>query len=215
MPRKGRLPICRLRKVPPIDYVTRAVLNSVVAFKILDYLTSPDLCRLLRVSKTFHRLVTETLPLLYNIRHQLQKYFRNVDGFRRLQSNTGSIISGSFALQFFLRCSWADTGLDLFVTHGAVLKVAKWLTRNDYQFVPPKSGASGDGYQEVFEAIEDTLEDDGYAGKLDFVRTVGNDKEKKKLAVQLFVVYGSPMQAILNFHSSTWYLSLRKSSLTW
>ncbi|KAF7422279.1 hypothetical protein PC9H_010435 [Pleurotus ostreatus] len=51
----------------------------------------------------------------------------HIPAFRRLQGESGLVISGSAALQFFTRATYPESDLDLYVEYAHVFEVGKWL----------------------------------------------------------------------------------------
>ena len=57
----------------------------------------------------------------------LSRYFHHPETFRHLQATTGTVISGSSALQFFDRSYYAKSDLDLYVPLAWRAKVGQYL----------------------------------------------------------------------------------------
>ncbi|KAI0083772.1 hypothetical protein BDY19DRAFT_863674, partial [Irpex rosettiformis] len=163
-------------------------------------LSPADICRLMKVSQQFRWAVKDALPRIFNIHSKLRIFFDNPLAFRVLQSNTGAIISGSFALQFFRRCYYQSGDLDVFVPKASKNVVGEWLLSNGYRYSPRPPPVN---YQ---EAIENVMREDisdyqyvpGVLAVLDFVRQKSGMDRK----VQLIVVEETSMSTILNFHST-------------
>ncbi|KAF4566487.1 hypothetical protein EYR36_011914 [Pleurotus pulmonarius] len=51
----------------------------------------------------------------------------HIPAFRRLQAESGLVISGSAALQFFTRVTYPESDLDLYVEYEHAFEVGKWL----------------------------------------------------------------------------------------
>lgn len=184
--------------------------------QILRHLHAAAIYRLMRVSKTFRAAVEAARPNLFNIYGQLAHYFADPNDFRHMQSRTGAIISGSFALQFFRRLQWTGSDLDLYVEKAARHEVGQWLLNNGYTYAPRPAmvhditheelaPAQHTDYLTAIEHLADApVNGEGYlhgvAGVLDFMRYVEGDLEGRK--VQLVVVEECPMATIMNFHSS-------------
>ncbi|KAI0083193.1 hypothetical protein BDY19DRAFT_864524, partial [Irpex rosettiformis] len=88
--------------------------------------------RLGRVSQTLRLTTLSCYHRLFNIHKRLSNFFEDPISFRRLQFETGMVISGSFALAFFHRCVYIDSDLDLYVVDGAHNWVGLWLMDNGY-----------------------------------------------------------------------------------
>lgn len=54
----------------------------------------------------------------FNINRHLGRFFKDPKGFRSLQARTGTLISGSNALQFFDRTYYPESDMDLFAHRG-------------------------------------------------------------------------------------------------
>jgi len=119
------------------------------------------------------------------------------------------LISGSTALQFFDRSFYPDSDLDIYVEHLYADRIAYWLLSIGYEFVPRKQQTKDFriGYQEIHQDTPHHLhgffppESTGYFGKgvsevYDFRKSHPDRK------IQLITSYHSPLEVILNFHSS-------------
>jgi hypothetical protein len=154
-------------------------------------------------------MVSSYFRRAFNINNLLEPYFSDqskpdlIDQFRLMQARTGTIISGSSALQFFARTSYPDSDLDLYTAlHGAA-EVADFITKADYTYVP-REHQELEWMAELREAARRTREetspseydwDGGMATLLDF--TKGAEK------IQLIVARESAVERVLKFHSSS------------
>lgn len=200
--------------------VTLESLTSIdeYAWAILSHLNLPDYYVITRLNKHFQKLVPLTLSRRFPIHRRLLYFFDDPTSFRLLQAQTGLVISGSFVLQFFLTEHWASADLDLYVSIEGSEIVGQWLLTNGYHFSPhgpnfhPVTGQVTDPGQpeDFFHAIRTLqsahLPDDfyvyGVAGVFNFTREVRGIPRK----VQLITVHRSPIETILNFHSSACYV---------
>lgn len=71
----------------------------------------------------------------FNINTALKRFFANPLAFRSLQARTGSLISGSFALQFLNRTCYEGSDLDLYVHSGHTEEVGLWLMQQGYAWL--------------------------------------------------------------------------------
>ena len=73
----------------------------------------------------------------FSIDKLLSPYFTptEVTQFRELQSQTGTLISGSTALQLFDRVTYSESDLDLYVEHRFSRALAEWLLEIGYTYV--------------------------------------------------------------------------------
>ncbi|KAI0084093.1 hypothetical protein BDY19DRAFT_898994, partial [Irpex rosettiformis] len=68
----------------------------------------------------------------YSINRQLLRFFDDPSAFRILQAQTGVIISGSFALQFFTQTIVSEDDLDIYAVTTARSEIGAWLLANSY-----------------------------------------------------------------------------------
>lgn len=80
--------------------------------RIIQCLDIKSLLNLARMKQAVRKLV---YTHEWNINDKLRRFVKNPIAFRRHQSQTRAIISGSFALQFFERVTWPDSDLDVFI----------------------------------------------------------------------------------------------------
>ncbi|KAI0084165.1 hypothetical protein BDY19DRAFT_872341, partial [Irpex rosettiformis] len=179
-------------------------------------LSPADICCLCKTTRSFRVVFSRNLSRLYSVDRCLLRFFDNPSAFRVLQSQTGAIISGSFALQLFARTTFPDDDLDVYVGFGGRVAVGGWLLANGYQYTarPPyfqpdtnstlllDEGQSQDYatalngshlFQEVYHNSVD-----GVLNIMDFFRSTGGIVRK----VQLHIVKESPLVAIMNYHST-------------
>jgi hypothetical protein len=81
--------------------------------------------------------VSEHLARAFNVDRHLSRFFEHPREFRALQARTGTLVSGSDALQFFERKRWPGADLDMY-THPCEDKaVGRWLIDHaGYTFQP-------------------------------------------------------------------------------
>ena len=182
---------------------------------ILNYLDPADLVRIAKTSKNlweaFHRFSRRA----YNIDKSLLPFVSNPDSFRQMQSDTGAIISGSFALQFLTREVWPDTGLDVFVCREHREIVGRWLLGNGFSY-KPATKMIGNVVVTQQHRYEDAMECPGFrkmaftgvADVLNFVRTTGNMEK----TVALHITWISPIQTVLRSPFSLCFISLSSTS---
>ncbi|THU97428.1 hypothetical protein K435DRAFT_889093, partial [Dendrothele bispora CBS 962.96] len=156
----------------------------------------------------------------FRIRRLLLRYFDTIPDvaqFRFLQHQTGMLISGSAALQFFDDTVYPGSDLDLYVNVGKAQLVMKFLVERGFTFQPGKK-QPGNWEQALSEALEvgssdnedktpggdsdDEAQDewDGYPVTKDIVG-VFNFVNRGKI-VQIIASRQSPMGVILKFHST-------------
>jgi hypothetical protein len=74
--------------------------------------------RMRLVSRAMHDNFKSYVRRTININRILKRFFPEPDVFRVLQRQTGTLISGSQALQFFDRTFYPESDLDLFLFPG-------------------------------------------------------------------------------------------------
>lgn len=158
----------------------------------------------------------------FSIKRILCPYFANseVIHFRYLQATTGLLVSGSTALQFFDRSSYEDSDLDIYVQHDFRIEIAQWLLSIGYVFVP-RAACKGQSLEEALDTIYPCdhegvspsspffdSKSQGYFGR--GVANVYNFfKYNPERKIQLITSHHTPLEIILNFHSSKFLLSNR------
>ncbi|PPQ72060.1 hypothetical protein CVT25_013477, partial [Psilocybe cyanescens] len=157
-------------------------------------------------------LVTSYLRRAFNVDKLFGRYFDDnssiVDDFRRMQFETGLIVSGSSALHFLDRTGnkWTPGDLDLYVDHRFRREVCCWLEMHRYNFDPsPRQHSCGT----LQEFLENETEAHMYGEVLSGARyTRGlvlnfrKDGVHKGGKIQVITSNGSALSSILGFHSS-------------
>ncbi|KAI0650881.1 hypothetical protein C8Q79DRAFT_411333 [Trametes meyenii] len=147
--------------------------------------------------------------------HTHSEIYDRARAFRTLQARTGTLISGSTALQFFDRTVYPESDLDLYVHMRHRREVGRWLLEEGYQFAPSQ-------YQDPRFEIEvvhgmstganGIYRMPGVSAVLTFTKPVPRkeidipdvveEQEESMLKVQVIVAKNTPMEAILAFHST-------------
>ena len=153
----------------------------------------------------------------YDIDIHLLRFFQNPHAFRSLQAKTGTLISGSNALQFLSREVFPDADLDLYTHPRHTRQVGLWLIDEGYSFTPRVSdlhrmlGALNTGTWAsqmtifentllVYEAEQDEYDSSDIKAVYHFEKLMGSLRVPSK--VQVIACLQSPLHTILNFHSS-------------
>jgi len=166
-----------------------------------------------QINKTTRQIADSYTQREFNVNRVLSRFFTPVEvlSFHYLQSKTDMFVSGSTALQFFDRTNYPQSDLDLYVEHKFRVNIVTWLTSIGYQFQLRK------GYSSLAEQLDFNWGDpdpnisasnpffesrsNGYFGR--GVANVYNffkyDPERK---IQLITSNHSPLEIVLNFHSS-------------
>ncbi|KAF5392232.1 hypothetical protein D9757_001458 [Collybiopsis confluens] len=171
---------------------------------ILRGLSPLDRHRYSLVCKQAHYAVTSFNQQAYRIEHILSPYFsqKQIDIFRLIQLRTGTLISGSAALQFFDLSVFEDSDLDLYILRDwdKVMQLAGFLVSVSYDFHarPDQPRTFQDAYEAErnFEGFEPEYSTKGIWDVYSFVRQ--SDSRK----IQIITCRKSIMHVILEFHST-------------
>ncbi|RPD67435.1 hypothetical protein L227DRAFT_491594 [Lentinus tigrinus ALCF2SS1-6] len=141
--------------------------------------------------------------------------------FRSLQARTGTLVSGSMALQFFMRAVWEESDLDLYVHMRHRREVALWLLDEGYRYKP--TDFQDPSFEvEIAQCVERNPNGiysmPGLMAIVTFVKPIpgertgppalaedGEEAEEdapRELKVQIMVAKNTPMEVILGFHST-------------
>ncbi|KAI0076914.1 hypothetical protein K474DRAFT_1622018 [Panus rudis PR-1116 ss-1] len=144
---------------------------------------------------------------MWNIHRFLSRYFDNPLEFRQLQAQTGMLISGSSALQFFDRTFYPGSDLDLYVPMVYREEVGNYLLDCGYTYTP--HGTQNTEFHEaVWESrIVNAITSyfiPGVAGIFNFLKSKVNPatEEREWLKVQVIVSANCPVASVLYFHST-------------
>ncbi|KAI0032356.1 hypothetical protein K488DRAFT_50135, partial [Vararia minispora EC-137] len=160
-------------------------------------LSPQDLASLACCCKITNAGVKEYYARVMGIQRILRPVFDSPESFRIMQSETGTLVSGSAALQLFERTTYQNSDLDMYVEYRHAQRVVVFLQKNDYVF---KSRGRQDASSVT--TVSDSAMDTVFgrclgrriADVLDFVRG-----EKK---VQLVVAKKASLDIILFYHST-------------
>ncbi|KAJ7016965.1 hypothetical protein C8F04DRAFT_980302 [Mycena alexandri] len=154
---------------------------------------------LLAFSQTCHRIYYLVKQMSFSLPRLLSPFFGHateVDRFRRMQLQSGTLISGPIALQFFNRLKWPGSDLDLYGHRPTANLAVHFIMSNGYTFEPRKSQN-----QDVFAQLVASVAEKppsylgrGIADVLDF------HKAGKK--IQLIIATLTPKEVIIGFHST-------------
>jgi hypothetical protein len=162
-----------------------------------------------KTCRTARALVNEWTRRVFDINKHLVRFFSDPRAFRALQASTGTLISGSNALQFLDRTVYEDSDLDLYLSVGVELVVGQYLQGEGYAFAPSNS-QSPDFEEQILNAqdSDDELSDywggsssDGPVPRVYNFERLSPDRRLRR-KVQLVVTEDSPLQRVLKFHSS-------------
>ena len=166
------------------------------------------MANLAKTCRSAHELVQSFLPRAFNINAALRRFFKEPLKFRSLQRESGMLISGSFALQFLDRTVYDDSDLDLYCNFQDREKMGLWLMNDEGYTFAPNSLQDPDFRQASADAphvidLGPYVNLRGISTVFTFTKKVRENSEDVR-KVQLIVVHRSPMEAILNYHSSWW-----------
>ena len=184
--------------------------SSTLYDPLLSCCNAAELLRLSRTSQTMRHVVQDFMRRGYNLDQSLQVFFHNSVGFHIIQSYTGAVISGSFALGFFTRTSYFHADLDIYVASSRRKQVGDWLVSNGYVYIPATQSrgelvlTQPEVYEEAIVSLDmgwmaEHFHCEGVLGVLNFFQTIGGVEKK----VQVIVTDICPIRTILNFHSSS------------
>lgn len=134
------------------------------------------------------------------------------------------LISGSTALQFFERVVYPNSDLDLYVKHQYREAIGRWLLEIGYKYVPQQEHVGIATFEEAL-ALEPAPPRYGMPLGHEFLHQGGNGyigasciftfvKKTPYRKIELISSLRSPLERVLNFHSSkhaTYLLTSRSS----
>lgn len=162
-----------------------------------------DLIHFGQINNAARIAVTHYNQLNFDLKRVLSPYFSEEEtkSFRQLQITTGTVISGSTALQLFDRTTYPESDLDIYVEHRYRRDVGWWLMNIGYKYKPSGSEPSKTFAKALSMWSPETWEaeyalDHGVTDIFNFF------KAGSKRKVQLISTRRCTMEVILNFHSS-------------
>lgn len=185
----------------------RILTNDLLFDIIFDACTPASIARLSVTCRIAYGAVKSYFMRACDVNGILSRYFPEPLEFRSLQRRTGALVSGSTALQLFLRERYPDSDLDVYVRKDVREEVARWVLTQGYRYKPSKY-QSKDFEVAIAKPGKDRLEENrtyafhGISFIFTFVKPLDSDPDKE-LQVQIIVATHSPMDVILAFHTST------------
>lgn len=190
----------------PKTFEEKFTTNDLLYDLVFSYCSPATFLRVSRTCRAANAAVKSYMGRAMNINRIFSRFFSEPLGFRKLQARTGTLVSGSAALQFFDRSFYAESDLDVYVPKQFRKDVGRFLFDEGYKFVP---NAKQD--PDFWAAINHprVLDSTGiYAFRgVSGVFTFEKEQSGKELKVQLIVSVHSPMEIILGFHSSKGFSS--------
>src|ERR1700722_19018160 len=101
---------------------------------ILDNVSPRDLIRFSQTCLGARNAVQKYMRQAFNIHSHLFRFFKAPQEFRALQARTGTLISGSSALQFMDRSFYKESDLDLYVDRRYGREIGLWLMGQGYEY---------------------------------------------------------------------------------
>lgn len=176
---------------------------------LLDNLSTADIFRFGRASKSARHTLQSYLRRRYKLHQVLSRFFTEdqTEELRTLMSRTSMIISGSVALQFLDRTIYPDSDLDLYAPLKNAWHISDWLVSAGYAYAPKTASLPT---VDIALRKAAARHAHGYTGNtpsnsrgylratcvLDFT---ANDPQRK---IQLISTARSTIELILGFHSS-------------
>ncbi|KAG8867440.1 hypothetical protein FRC20_005758 [Serendipita sp. 405] len=195
---------------------------STIVDVLYPHLSVKDILNVSKACRATRLAVNAWLPSAYSINKHLEPFFgdlKNTLRFRSIQAETGTLISGSQALQFFDRAHYLDSDLDLYVSCRHTLTVGVFLLSIGYQFEPTArqlASPQGSNCREHLEEVSSRTEsvrrgslfvDDYYEWAfIEEVYTFAKQHTTygSQVKIQIIAVdpLSSPLACILHFHST-------------
>ncbi|RPD81365.1 hypothetical protein L226DRAFT_608610 [Lentinus tigrinus ALCF2SS1-7] len=226
------------------------ILHIELAYEPIFATLSPaNLVRLSSTCRTAHAAVSAYTRLAFDIDRHLSRFFPSptrgccsptcscclahphqhapahararARAFRSLQARTGTLVSGSMALQFFMRAVWEESDLDLYVHMRHRREVALWLLDEGYRYKP--TDFQDPSFEvEIAQCVERNPNGiysmPGLMAIVTFVKPIPGERTRRpalaedgeeaeedaprELKVQIMVAKNTPMEVILGFHST-------------
>ncbi|KAI0349766.1 hypothetical protein OH77DRAFT_1464890 [Trametes cingulata] len=201
--------------IPCEQAIDKTFSRHLIYDQILHNCSAQSIFSLRRVGRQIYCAVQDYNGRVFNVNRRLFRFFVDPLAFRSLQARTATVISGSFALQFFDRSYFSGSDLDLYVhPNSHVLDVGHYLHSEGYQF-QPCTWQLEDYRKEIRRLCErmasfQSDENEEEAELLYQMRSVravytfckAGSPEGLTRTVQIIVSRECPMASILDFHST-------------
>ncbi|KAK7054495.1 hypothetical protein VNI00_003693 [Paramarasmius palmivorus] len=189
---------------PPMANAPWYTLPPELVSAVCDNLEVVELVRLSRVNRRCRAFAGAALNK-FTPNALLRRWFSaaEIDDFRRLQAVDGILISGSTALAFLTRNSFHPGDLDCYVPYYRSFRLLDFLRQSGYALASdnlPRGGLATHVLRRAKVAAEwaFSYSNPEIRSVYTFVRGSGSSAEK----IQVIVTAGSPVHAILHFHST-------------
>lgn len=87
-----------------------------IALQLCALLRPADFISVTRTCKALTALYRDLRPSLWNVDKRLSRFLDDPKAFRSLMAQHKTLIYGSLALQFFDRCTWSDSDLNVCIS---------------------------------------------------------------------------------------------------
>ncbi|TDL17060.1 hypothetical protein BD410DRAFT_730555 [Rickenella mellea] len=170
---------------------------------LLNHCTPATIYRFGRTCKLLRRTTQFYCKRAFDINARLRHFLADPVGFRTLMARTGTIISGSNALQFMGRTVYRHSDLDVYTEQRHSKEVGRWLVEQEGYTFRPHTDQPHD-----FESATETrtdVDDPEYKinsvySVLDFVSAPLADGSQR--TVQVIIAMKSVMECVFEFHST-------------
>ncbi|TDL21041.1 hypothetical protein BD410DRAFT_840762 [Rickenella mellea] len=187
-----------------------------VADVLFDHASPATMYRIGWTCWMARRAVQDYSRRTFNINRHLRRFFDDPIGFRNLQAQTGTLISGAFAHGFLDRTLRDEACLDLYIYSQHALEVGLWVMQNGgkvYRF--KRIHGQHPDFDSAVNAVvkglywpRDVQGDDGFEtyhlGWYQNLLKFATHEEEPALAVRIFVSQYAPLKSLIehNWHST-------------
>lgn len=187
--------------------IDSVIIESRICDAIFDNCSVKTLVRLRRTCQTIRSAIDQYFERTFDVNRLLHRFFDDPMSFRHVQAQTGTVISGSTALQFFICSVYPGSDLDIYTPMAWRSTVGHYLLQVGYEFVPnsiqhPNFDVAVDENR-VTPATDQYGSMKGVVGVFNFVRQLTNGEVAK---VQMVVAVRSTVEVILGYHSSALFI---------
>jgi hypothetical protein len=197
-------------------FISFVIENRTIFDSLFSFLSQASIFRFSWTCKSCRIAVISYMRRAFDIEKHLSQYFASPSGFRSLQARTGTLISGSSALQFMDRTVYPNSDLDIYVDRRYAREVGHWLMSDGYSFTQKRERRQS--FDVAFE--EFGMEPDVEINELHFLNPVDEVAETYPFRgisrvfnfskstpngtqdIQLITASLTPLVIILYFHSS-------------
>ena len=124
---------------------------------LCSFLGIGEIQSLIRSCTQLSHIYEHLLCIHWDIDAQLRRFVKYPTKLRRQLAKYNALIAGSFALQYFERVTWKDTGIDIFVEEDDAVGFCQYLTEAEgYRFTSNNevgSWLSWAGVRKVFTIV--------------------------------------------------------------